>query len=78
VSAVEQDEYGRPEPPLVGNEVETLLGFLDYQRATLAWKCAGLDDDQLRRALYPTSLNLAGMLKHLVSCAGSSLEKSRE
>jgi len=45
VSAVEQDEYGRPEPPLVGNEVETLLGFLDYQRATLAWKCAGLDDD---------------------------------
>jgi len=65
VSAVEQDEYGRPEPPLVGNEVETLLGFLDYQRATLAWKCAGLDDDQLRRALYPTSLNLAGMLKHL-------------
>jgi len=62
VSAVEQDEYGRPETPLAGSEVETLLGFLDYQRATLAWKCAGLDDDQLRRALFPTSLSLAGML----------------
>jgi len=66
VSAVEQDEYGRPETPLAGSEVETLLGFLDYQRATLAWKCAGLDDDQLRRALFPTSLSLAGMLKHLM------------
>jgi len=33
---VEQDEYGRPEMPVAGSEVETLLGFLDYQRATLA------------------------------------------
>ena len=60
-----RDEYGRPEAPLAGNEVETLLGFLDYQRATLAWKCAGLDDDQLHRPLHPTSTSLAGMLKHL-------------
>ena len=59
------DEHGRPEPPLAGSEVETLLGFLDYQRATLAWKCAGLDDEQLRRPLHPTSMTLAGMLKHL-------------
>jgi Protein of unknown function (DUF664) len=28
------DEYGRPEPPYTGGEVATLLGFLDYQRAT--------------------------------------------
>ena len=59
------DEQGRPEPPLAGTEVETLLGFLEYQRATLAWKCAGLDDEQLRRTLAPTSMSLAGMLKHL-------------
>ena len=59
------DEHGRPEPPLAGNEVETLLGFLDYQRATFAWKCAGLDDDQLRAPLHPTAMTLAGMLKHL-------------
>ena len=62
---VERDEYGRPEAPLAGSEVETLLGFLDHQRATLAWKCADLDDDQLRRPLHPTSMTLAGMLKHL-------------
>src|SRR5918995_5876482 len=36
------DEHGRPEPPLTADETATLLGFLDYQRATLAWKCSGL------------------------------------
>ena len=55
----------RPDPPLAGTEVETLLGFLDFQRATLAWKCAGLDDQQLRTRLHPTSMTLAGLLKHL-------------
>ncbi len=62
---VQVDEHGRPEPPLDGREVETLLGFLDYQRATLAWKCAGLDDEQLRAHLHPTSMTLGGMLEHL-------------
>lgn len=59
------DEFGRPEPPLAGGEVETLLGFLDFQRATLEWKCRGLSDEQLRAPLQPTSMTLAGMLKHL-------------
>ena len=44
----EFDEQGRPEPPVAGDETATLLGFLDYQRATLAWKCAGLDAAGLR------------------------------
>ena len=35
------DEQGRPEPPLAADETATLLGFLEYQRATLALKCAG-------------------------------------
>jgi hypothetical protein len=30
------DEHGRPEPPVAADEIATLLGFLDYQRATLA------------------------------------------
>jgi uncharacterized damage-inducible protein DinB len=59
------DEYGRPEPPREGGEVATLLGFLDYQRATLAWKCRGLSDEQLRVALPPSSMTLGGLLKHL-------------
>ena len=32
------DEHGRPEPPHDAGEAVTLTGFLDYQRATLAWK----------------------------------------
>ena len=59
------DEYGRPEPPLAGDEAATLVGFLEYQRATLAWKCRGLTDEQLRLALPPTNMTLGGMLKHL-------------
>ena len=61
----EVDEYGRPEPPHESDEAATLLGFLDYQRATFAWNCRGLSDDQLRVALPPTSMTLGGMLKHL-------------
>jgi uncharacterized protein DUF664 len=59
------DEVGRPEPPQEAGEIATLLGFLDFQRATLEWKCRGLSDDQLRVALPPTSMTLGGLLKHL-------------
>src|ERR1700712_4546797 len=59
------DELGRPQAPLAGGEVETLLGFLDFQRATLEWKCAGLDADQLARSIPPSTMTLGGMLKHL-------------
>ncbi|WP_040160737.1 DinB family protein [Nigerium massiliense] len=63
--AIETDEHGRPEPPLSAGEVATLLGFLDYQRATLEWKTRGLDDAQLRRPLPPTSMTLGGLLSHM-------------
>jgi uncharacterized damage-inducible protein DinB len=59
------DEHGRPQPPPEGDEVATLLGFLDFQRATFEWKCRGLSDAELRVALPPTSMTLGGMLKHL-------------
>ena len=62
---VQIDDHGRPEPPLLADEAATLTGFLDYQRATFEWKCRGLTDEQLRSQLAPTSMTLAGMLKHL-------------
>ncbi|HUZ37819.1 MAG TPA: DinB family protein [Streptosporangiaceae bacterium] len=62
---VQIDDHGRPEPPLEADEAATLLGFLDYQRATLEWKCRRLSDEQLRIVLPPTSMTLGGMLKHL-------------
>lgn len=37
------DEQGRTEPPLASGETDTLLGYLDHQRATREWKCAGVD-----------------------------------
>lgn len=59
------DEQGRPEPPVAAEEAATLLGFLDFLRATLEWKCAGLDATGLRTTLPPSSMTLGGMLKHL-------------
>ena len=59
------DEQGRPEPPLAADETATLLGFLEFQRATLAWKCAGLDAAGLGATVAASSMTLGGMLKHL-------------
>jgi uncharacterized damage-inducible protein DinB len=61
------DEHGRPEPPIAGDEIATLLGFLDYQRATLAWKCSGLDAAGLAAKTAASSITLGGMLKHLAN-----------
>ena len=55
----------RPEPPLHGSEPEQLLGFLEYHRATVLWKTAGLDAEQLNRTHPPSTMTLGGMLKHL-------------
>jgi uncharacterized damage-inducible protein DinB len=50
------DEHGRPEPPGAGD---------DYQRATLAWKCAGLDSAGLNATVAASSMTLGGLLKHM-------------
>jgi uncharacterized damage-inducible protein DinB len=60
-----QDEQGRPEPPLAADESATLLGYLEYQRATLAWKCSGLDAAGLGATVGVSPMTLGGMLKHL-------------
>ena len=59
------DDQGRPEPPLASDETATLLGFLDYQRATLAWKCAGLDAAGFVATTAASSMTLGGLLKHM-------------
>jgi len=59
------DEHGRPEPELGADEVTTLRGFLDYQRATLAWKSGGLDGAGLAATVGASSMTLGGLLKHL-------------
>ena len=46
-------------------EAETLLAYLDYHRATLLQKVAGLDREQLGRTLAPSTMTLGGLVKHL-------------
>jgi uncharacterized damage-inducible protein DinB len=60
------DSQSRSEPPTVGDERTLLTGFLDWQRDTLAWKCAELTDEQLKlRAVEPSGLSLLGLIRHL-------------
>ena len=60
-----RDEHGRPEPPPEGDEATMLRAFLDYQRATLAWKCDGLGAEGLRATVGPSTMTLGGLLKHM-------------
>ncbi|MFD9030724.1 DinB family protein [Streptomyces sp. NPDC059567] len=56
----------RVEPPHLGSERDTLRAFLDYQRATLAMKCEGLGDEQLReKSMPPSTLSLLGLVRHM-------------
>ncbi|GAA2117179.1 DinB family protein [Streptomyces synnematoformans] len=56
----------RPAPPRSGSERDTLRAFLDYHRATLAMKCEGLTDDQLRQqSMPPSALSLLGLVRHM-------------
>ncbi|MDQ0778750.1 putative damage-inducible protein DinB [Streptomyces aurantiacus] len=56
----------RREPATDAGERDMLEGWLDYHRATLAVKCEGLDDAQLRTASVPPSeLSLLGLVRHM-------------
>ncbi|ADI10527.1 MULTISPECIES: DinB family protein [Streptomyces] len=56
----------RPRIPTTADERETLRGFLDFHRATLAKKCDGLSDEELRRqSMPPSTLSLLGLVRHM-------------
>lgn len=59
------DEHGRPEPPLAADELDSLVGYLEWQRATFEWKTRGLDTSQLMQRLPSSSMTLGGLLKHM-------------
>jgi hypothetical protein len=59
------DEPIHPEPPVAGDETATLLGSLERQRATFAWKCGGLDSAGLAATVGASTMTLGGLLKHL-------------
>jgi uncharacterized damage-inducible protein DinB len=56
----------RAMPPFQADERTTLESWLDFYRFTLALKCNGLTDDQVRIASVPPSpLTLLGLLQHM-------------
>ena len=59
------DPDPRSEPPPQGGELETLSGFLRWQRETLELKCSGLDAAGLaRRSVEPTSARRGRLVWH--------------
>jgi hypothetical protein len=61
----DQLAWSWPEPPVAGGETATLLGSLERQRATFAWKAGGLDAIGLRATTAASTLTLGGLLAHL-------------
>ncbi|MCX4879321.1 DinB family protein [Streptomyces sp. NBC_00847] len=56
----------RHEPATTADERTMLDGWLDYHRQTLAQKCEGLTDEQLRTAsVDPSNLSLMGLVRHM-------------
>ncbi|MGZ4429838.1 MAG: DinB family protein [Nocardioidaceae bacterium] len=53
-------------PPVIADEREMLRSFLDFHRATLAMKCDGLSDEDLRKqSMPPSTLSLLGLVRHM-------------
>jgi uncharacterized damage-inducible protein DinB len=59
------DRHGRPLPDIGADETEMLLGFLDYQRATLEVKTRDLDATAWAARIAPSSMTLGGLMHHL-------------
>ncbi|WP_255450082.1 DinB family protein [Skermania sp. ID1734] len=56
----------RHTPPPVADERATFEGWLDFYRATLAMKCAGLTEEQVRTpSTPPSTMTLLGLVQHM-------------
>ena len=55
------------EPPIAGDETATLIGSLERQRRTFAWKCGGLDAAGACARIGASAITLGGLLKHLAA-----------
>ena len=51
--------------PKHGSEKETLLGFLDNNRAVMVWKLEGVSEEDARRPMVDSGTSLLGLVKHL-------------
>ncbi len=66
----------RPEPPFTGDDHTMLPPWLDYQRATLLWKCQLLEGDALvQQSVPPSPISLLGIVRHMTLVEWSWFEK---
>ena len=61
----------RTDPQPAADERTTLVEFLEFHRATVLQKVAGLTHEQLNRSLLPSGTTMAGLLKHLAGVEDS-------
>jgi hypothetical protein len=60
------DQVQRDDPDRIAPERAMLEQWLDFHRATLLVKCAGLSPEQLReRSCAPSTLSLLGLVRHM-------------
>ena len=57
----------RTRPGLAADERTQLVGWLDLQRAIIAWKCEGLSEQDAHRPVLPSSplMTMAGLVSHM-------------
>ncbi len=55
----------RTDPRPATDERTTLVEFIEYHRATVRLKVAGLTHEQLNRSIVPSGTTMGGLLKHL-------------
>ncbi|MFJ4468722.1 DinB family protein [Streptomyces sp. NPDC089424] len=66
----------RSAPAQDADERTMLEGWLEFHRQTLAWKCEGLSDAQLRTtAVEPSELSLMGLVRHMAEVERSWFRK---
>jgi hypothetical protein len=53
------------EPPVAGDEFDTLIGSLERARRTLEWKCADLDAASMGTRIGRSDITLGGLVRHL-------------
>lgn len=66
----------RVDPPRIADERTALDALLDFHRATLLRKCAGLDAGRLKtRSAPPSSMSLLGLVRHMAEVERSWFQR---
>ncbi|GAA1032981.1 DinB family protein [Virgisporangium ochraceum] len=72
-------DVDRIDPPRVADERASLDAWLEYYRASILHKCAGLDGAQLaEKSCPPSPMSMIGLVRHLVEMERMYVHKLAE